>query len=302
MATDTAILIVEDEGVVSMEIQDRVKSLGFRVAGIVPSGARAVEMAEQHRPDLVLMDIVLRGDMDGIEAARQIQQKFNIPVVYLTAHSDESTLQRAKITVPFGYVIKPFDERDLHIAIEMALYRHKMEEKLRASEERLRLLIESGSDIIAVLDPDGKYTYVHGLAQFCGRLSDEEFIGQTPYDVFDYDTAAEMKQRIRAVTETGQAHTTELELLLGGQTYWFNEHAYPLKDDQGNITAVAAVARNVSEIRRLKGLLPICAWCGYRIKDESGDWQRLDMYLVDHADVKVSHGLCPDCQAQMARP
>jgi len=300
MTTNIKVLIVEDEGVVSMEIQGRLESLGFGIAGIAASGPRAVQMAGQHLPDLVLMDIVLRGEMDGIEAAHQIQQKFNIPVIYLTAHSDEATLQRAKISEPFGYIIKPFEERDLHIAIEIALYKHQMEQKLRASEERLRLLIESGSDIISVLDLDGNYTYIHGMASFCGRHSDEGFIGKTPYDIFDYDTADLMKQRVQDVIETGQARTAEVELLLDGQTWWFNEHVYPLRDDNGNITAIAIVARNVSEIKRLKGLLPICAWCGSKIRDEDGHWQRLDMYLLDHADVQISHGLCPDCHQQIS--
>jgi PAS domain S-box-containing protein len=295
------ILIVEDEGVVALEIQDRLDSLGYGVIGVAASGERAIQLAAQHRPDLVLMDIILRGDMDGIEAAHQIQQKSNIPVVYLTAHSDEATLQRAKVTTPFGYVIKPFEERDLHVAIEMALYKHQIDQELRASEERLRLLVESGNDIIMVLDGDGKYTYVHGLAQFGGRDADKDIIGQTPYDIFDYDTATLMMQRTKKVLASDKAMTVEVELPLNGKSYWFNEHIYPLKKDNGKITFVAVVARNVSEIRRLKGLLPICAWCGRNIKDGHGRWQRLDMYLVDHANVQVSHGLCPECHHQLVQ-
>lgn len=301
MNTNSTVLIVEDEGVVAMEIQDRLESLGFDVAGIAASGSRAIKLAAQHRPNLVLMDIVLRGDMDGVEAAHQIQQKFKIPVVYLTAHSDQATLQRAKITTPFGYLIKPFEERDLHVAIEMALYKHQMDQKLRDSEERLRLLIESGNDIIAVIDLEGKYTYLHGLAQLCGQPSDEDLIGQTPYDIFDFDTAALLKERVQTVLSTGESSTIEVELPLDGQNYWFNEHTYPLRDESGQITAVAIISRNVSEIRRLKGLLPICAWCGRNIRDEHGRWQRLDMYLVDHANVQVSHSLCPECHHQLTK-
>ena len=121
------ILIVEDEGIVSLHIKQSVESLGYSVAGVVHSGDDAIVKATELRPDLVLMDIVLKGAVDGIEAAEKIRSIINIPVVYLTAHVDEGTLQRAKVTTPSGYVVKPFKERDLYIAIEFALYKSKME-------------------------------------------------------------------------------------------------------------------------------------------------------------------------------
>jgi DNA-binding NarL/FixJ family response regulator len=121
------ILIVEDEGIVSLHIKQALKNLGYEAAGLVNSGDDAIIKATEIRPDLVLMDIVLKGAVDGIDAAEKIRAIVNIPVVYLTAHADESTLRRAKTTGPFGYIVKPFRERDLHIAIELALYRSKME-------------------------------------------------------------------------------------------------------------------------------------------------------------------------------
>jgi CheY-like chemotaxis protein len=127
-ADKVAILIVEDEIIVSMEIQERLKRLGYGVCDAVSTGEEAIEKAGEKRPDLVLMDIRLEGEMDGIEAAQAIQKRFNIPVVYLTANSDDKTLLRAKLTEPFGFILKPFHERDLHSNIEMALYKHKMAE------------------------------------------------------------------------------------------------------------------------------------------------------------------------------
>jgi CheY-like chemotaxis protein len=121
------ILIVEDEGIVSLHIKQALEGLGYVVAGIVNSGDDAIIKATEIRPDLVLMDIVLKSAVDGIEAAEKIRAIVNIPVIYLTAHADESTLQRAKVTEPFGYIVKPFKGRDLHIAIEFALYKSKME-------------------------------------------------------------------------------------------------------------------------------------------------------------------------------
>ena len=128
------IMVVEDEGVISKDIQNMLRNLGFSVPAIAFSGEEAIKKAAETHPDLVLMDIVLEGKMDGVEAAEQIRDRFDIPVVYLTAYADDNTLQRAKVTEPYGYILKPFEERELHTAIEIALYKHRMERKLRESE------------------------------------------------------------------------------------------------------------------------------------------------------------------------
>lgn len=133
----TKILIVEDDEIVAIDISTRLEKLGFYdVVGITATGEEAVSMTEDIRPDLVLMDIVLKDKMDGIEAAGLIRLRFNIPIVYLTAFADERLLKRAKITEPFGYILKPFKERELHTTIEMALYKH------RAEAEREKLITE----------------------------------------------------------------------------------------------------------------------------------------------------------------
>jgi putative two-component system response regulator len=129
------ILIVEDETIIARDIQSKVESLGYDAPMIVSSGEDAIAKAEELRPDLVLMDIVIKGDIDGIEAARQIKDSYNIPVVYITAYADEKTLGRAMITDPFGYLIKPFEERELHSTIEMALHKHGSTEKILNSME-----------------------------------------------------------------------------------------------------------------------------------------------------------------------
>lgn len=131
------ILIVEDEGIVAMDLQFTLEKLGHKVVGVVASGEEAVRKVTEDQPNLVLMDIRLKGKIDGIEAASQIQSKFDVPVIYLTAHADKSTLARAKVTEPFGYILKPFEERELSINIEIALYKHQMEQQLRNSMAEL---------------------------------------------------------------------------------------------------------------------------------------------------------------------
>jgi len=136
------ILVVEDEMIVAMELQRRLKRLEYVVPAVVASGEEGIKKVAETHPDLVLMDIMLRGAMDGIEAAEQIRERFNIPVVYLTAYSDDETLQRAKITAPFGYILKPFSERELCTTIEIALYRHRVEEELRQHRDHLGELVK----------------------------------------------------------------------------------------------------------------------------------------------------------------
>ncbi|MBF0465210.1 MAG: response regulator [Nitrospirae bacterium] len=136
------ILIVEDEIVVGRDIEIKLKKAGYGVSDICSTGEKAIEKVGQFMPDLVLMDITLAGEMDGIEAAKQIGELYQIPIVYLTAHSDLATLDRAKITEPFGYIVKPFNVRDLIITIAMALYKHKMQMKLHVINKMLRVFLQ----------------------------------------------------------------------------------------------------------------------------------------------------------------
>ena len=135
------ILVVEDENIIAMEIQSRLQKMGYDVPVILRTGAEAIAKAETLRPDLILMDITLKGEMDGIEATETILARYDIPVVYLTANTDEKTFQRAKITNPFGYILKPFDERTLHSAIEMAIYKAGTEKELRRYREDLEEMV-----------------------------------------------------------------------------------------------------------------------------------------------------------------
>ncbi|MDR9402766.1 MAG: response regulator [Halothece sp. Uz-M2-17] len=121
------ILIVEDEAVVSLDISRRLEKMGYEVIGRLASGEEAIELIQQDRPDLVLMDINLQGEMDGIETASKLYKDHNLPVIYLTAYAGESTLERAKESKPYGYILKPFKERELHAAIEIAISRHETE-------------------------------------------------------------------------------------------------------------------------------------------------------------------------------
>lgn len=140
------ILVVEDEAIVSKDIQQSLKKLGYNIVGASATGEKAIELANEHKPDLVLMDIMLKGDMSGIDTAEKIKETLNIPVIYLTAYADENTLSKAKVTEPYGYIIKPFKEIDLHTSIEMALYKHSKEREVIKERDFLYALVEGKED------------------------------------------------------------------------------------------------------------------------------------------------------------
>lgn len=146
------ILIVEDEWLIADDIQNYLEINDYNVVSIVSTGEGAVRNADAQQPDLILMDIFLKGEMNGIKAARIIKDRFNIPHIYLTSYADPAMLEEAKTTEPYGYLLKPFDNKELSIAIEMALYKHQMEKELRDSHKFLQTIIDGVADPIMVIN------------------------------------------------------------------------------------------------------------------------------------------------------
>lgn len=173
MARST-VLIVEDEFITGTDIQNSLRDMGYEAPCIIDNGAEAIERAGELRPDVILMDIILKGEMNGIQAATVIQDRYDIPVLFLTAHSDESTVEMAKIAGPFGYITKPFEAQRVRVSIEMALYRHALEERLRGSEETIRALLNATRDEIVLVDHEGKILALNdAFASRAGRPASE---------------------------------------------------------------------------------------------------------------------------------
>ena len=137
------VLVVEDESLVSRDIQSSLKKIGYTVSAAVNSGEKAISEIEEDRPDIVLMDIMLKGKMSGIDAAAAIRERFDIPVVFLTAYADDSTLGKAKTTEPYGYILKPFKEKELQTTIEVALYKHEKDMQLKKERDLYHSIIEN---------------------------------------------------------------------------------------------------------------------------------------------------------------
>ena len=177
------ILIVEDEYIVALDIQNSLERNGFSVAGRADRGERAVQKAGELRPDLILMDIGLRGEIDGIEAATQIRTRFDLPVIFLTAFGNPTVIERARLAEPFAYILKPFEERELISNIQMALYKHRMEKRLRESENKFRNVIEHSSDGIVLVDAQGKLIEWNRAAEQISGLERSQVLGLPLWDV-----------------------------------------------------------------------------------------------------------------------
>jgi PAS domain S-box-containing protein len=216
-----SILVVEDDPVISMVVGNRLNRLGYHVSAVVPTGEEAISHVQHSIPDLVLMDIKLEGQMDGIETASRLRSDLNIPIVYVTAYTDETLLQRAKITEPFGYLVKPYGERELRTTIEMALYRNKMEQQLKESEERYKTLAENSLTGIFVLQ-DNRGVYVNGrLAEITGYRR-EQMIGKLFLDLVHPDDKQWVARTAEATTR-GEAVTPRYEMRIvsrKGNTKW----------------------------------------------------------------------------------
>ncbi len=171
----TRIFVVEDEVIVARDIMQQLGELGYEAIGTCTRGEEALLQVERLRPELVLMDIQLAGTMDGIAAAKLIRERLALPVVFLTAFAETETLNRAKLSEPFGYILKPFDERELRTVIEIALFKHQAELNLRASEDRFRSLVETSLDAVLLTGPDGRVLDANAAACAMFQMSPEEF-------------------------------------------------------------------------------------------------------------------------------
>jgi len=258
--TNAQVLIVEDEVIVAESIRTRLLSLGYAVSAIASSGQEAIQKAAETHPDLVLMDIKLEGDMDGVEAAEQIHARFDIPVVYLTAYADDDTLQRAKITEPFGYILKPFEVRELQTAIEMALYKHKMERKLKESERWLATTLRSIGDAVIATDAKGCIKFMNPVAEALTGWKQEEALGRDLTKVFNI-----IDEERHKVTETPATKAIREGAVLGlanhtliprdGTEIPVDDSAAPIRDDKGNVTGAVLVFRDITERKRTEEVL-----------------------------------------------
>jgi len=180
------ILIVEDEAIVATDLEILIKTLGYQVVGVAATGEAAIRLTHEVSPDLVLMDIRLKGDMDGIDAAEHITATLNIPIVYLTAYADEKTLERAKTTMPYGYILKPFEEKSIRTTLELAFYKFNMESMMMTLEAWHGTALRSLADPVVALNTRGRVTFLNASAQTHFGWALADVYGKTLEEVYHF--------------------------------------------------------------------------------------------------------------------
>ncbi|MCX6028489.1 MAG: PAS domain S-box protein, partial [Chloroflexi bacterium] len=248
------ILIVDDEAIIAAQLQDTLDALGYTALKPVATGEAAIAAVKARPPDLVLMDIKLAGEMDGITAAGRIQSAADIPIVYLTGYSQDPQLQQAKVTAPYGYLVKPVGERELAATLEMALYKHALDRRLRESEDRYRNLIEMSPDAIAV-HQQGKFVYVNPAGvKLMGAKDPQELVGKPILDIVHPAYRDSIVQRIGQTVEGENAPLAEEKFIKFDGTAIDVEVAAMPFTHQGK-AATQVVVRDITARKRAEAAL-----------------------------------------------
>ncbi len=249
--SQTKIVIVEDESMVAMQIKHNLEELGYTVPGLAATGAAALQVVSETRPDLVLMDIRLKGDMDGIETARQIRARFKIPVVYLTAFSDETTVKRASSTQPLGFILKPFTKNHLRISLELALSKKQAEQT--APDELYQALIEDTPALVCCLKPDGTLTFVNTAYCIYFNKNKSELIGENFFQFIPLQSREFVKQQFQTLTPEAPTSGYEHPITAPGDVVrwqsWINRAVF---DDQRRLVEYQSIGYDITERKRVE--------------------------------------------------
>ncbi|MBD2496912.1 ATP-binding protein [Nostoc sp. FACHB-280] len=250
------ILVVEDEVIVARTIANQLNQLGYTVIGTASSGQVAINKALEGKPELVLMDVILKGEMDGITAASQIREQLDIPVIFLTAYGDNQTVQRAKTTQPFGYIIKPFTAKDLRIAIEIGLLKHQLEQDLRESRDRFATLLNSMSDAVIATNEQGIVTFINPAAELLTGWRQADALGKDISKILqlvDEVTETSVENPVtRVLREQKVVYLNDFTSLItkNGSRVPIGDSASPIMRHPGQINGVVVVFWDLSERRQ----------------------------------------------------
>jgi PAS domain S-box-containing protein len=248
-----SILIVEDSFIVAKHLQQTLENEGYRVSGSEASGEAALTSLEKKTPDLVLMDIMLTGKLDGVETSRIIKSRFGLPVIYITALSDKETIQRAKITEPFGFITKPFEDRELFTTIEMGLYKHSIDTRLKQSEEKYFSTVKSISDGVILVDSNYNVMYLNPSAVKILAVSESDVIGKSVFQIVRLKDSVTGDYPVNPFQSTLQSRVNSLpeNLVLhfrkGTETPVGDGSVSPIIDSKGNLLGSVMIFKDISE-------------------------------------------------------
>ncbi len=317
------VLVVEDEVIVAKDIARKLERWGYAVTEKVHSGEDALKSIERSCPDMVLMDIRLAGELNGIETATVVRDQYGVPVLFLTAHSDEKILAEALGASPYGYLLKPFSEKELHTSIQTALNIHSMEVALRqalmtAERERAKFeaIVSGIGEGLAIFDRDRRFVYQNAIhKERVGDRSGSQCPDGCEFGKAVCDDNCALSRSLR----TGTIIRSEEQVDTEDGTLYFDVTASPLRSHSGEVIGGIRLVRDVTErmrymeqrgklleelydsvsrVKQLSGLIPVCASCK-KIRDDGGYWGKVEEYLGAHTNAQVDQSLCPDCTTRL---
>jgi len=258
VASKIRILIVEDESIVAEDIQNSLKSLGYDVSNIITSGEVVFKEIENNPPDVILMDIVLKGQLSGIDVAEEIKEKSDIPVIYLTAYANMQTLEKAKLTEPYGYMVKPFNIKELQSTLEMALYKSRMEKKLKRRNVWISSVLNSIADGVVATDKQGKITFVNSIAENLIGTKKNKIIGSSIEDILnlgDENTNKAVKNYLSKLLKNKKIDSLSWSANMISKNNFkipVDSSIAPIITDNDAIEGVVVVFRDVSERKKME--------------------------------------------------
>ena len=258
----TSILLVEDEFIIAKDIEKTLVKTGYSVLGIVMSGEDCLEFLENNKPDMILMDIKLQGELDGIETSNIVQSRYGIPVIYLTAHSDRDSLERAKYTMPYGYIIKPINERELFTIIETSMYRYRTDKRMRKNDIKYRILFEQSGDAIYLRNKEGIISEMN----------------QSMIDLFGYQKEELCGMHVRELFVNPEQFSEVSEII---ETSGFvkNHEVVFKKKDGSEMTCIASSTKFFDEVEDVSGYQVI-------VRDITEEKKNLDKLMKTRQELR----------------
>jgi PAS domain S-box-containing protein len=253
MTNMAKIMVVDDEAIITMQLKENLTAMGYDVVGIGSSGEEAVELSNKLRPDLILMDIVMSGKKDGIDAAEIIQKNLDIPIIFITAFGEEHFLERAKVLEPYGYIMKPLRKQEIKGAIEIALYRAQMQQRLKESEGKFNAMLQSIGDHVNMMDPELNLIWANEATK---NAFGHDIIGKKCYAVFHQRKKPCKPYPCHAIRtfSTGEVHHQKTNVITddGTELTYYCTTNVALRDGSGKPKAVIEVCQNISKHARLE--------------------------------------------------
>jgi PAS domain S-box-containing protein len=243
MTEKIRILIVEDEALVAEDLKEMLQGFGYEVCGIADTGEKAIALADEHHPDLVLMDINLSSAMDGITAGGEIRSRWGMPIIYVTAFATQAIIDRAKKTTPSGYILKPFNERQIQTAIEIALYNSMLEQRLKEHDDTIRTLLNATNNPSLLMDAQATIMALNEAMAKRAQDTAEHLIGKPFFDLLARQDIISAPLA-EAVRQAGLGKTVQIEENFGN--VWYDSAVIPIADSRGIVRSIAMYCTDIS--------------------------------------------------------